>query len=142
MSSHILSTVLKRSKNSLFSFQTHKFKRFCWCHEKKELFLDVKCQKKHSLQKCFTFAYESHAGTAWLGLIVLRHKWGQRQHVGVTGSYTCTRLHGVSQITHEIPGLVFCLIAARQLSQALQGTNRDKTRCHSKNFTHDGNILF
>ena len=43
----------------------------------------------------------------------------QRQHVGVVGSYTGSRLHGVSQITHEIAGLVLCLIAARQLSQAL-----------------------
>ena len=45
---------------------------------------------------------------------------GQRQHVGVVGSYTGSRLHGVSQIAHEIAGLVLCLIAARQLSQALE----------------------
>lgn len=47
-------------------------------------------------------------------------KKGQQQHVGT--AYTGTRLHGVSQITHEIAGLVFCFIAARQLSQTLQRT--------------------
>lgn len=101
--------------------------------------MDVKCQKKHSLRKCFKFVYESHAGTAWLDLIVLRHEWGQRQHMGVTGSYTGTRLHGVSQITQEIAGLVFCLIAARQLSQGLQRTKRQNALSLQKlyNFTHD-----
>lgn len=61
-----------------------------------------------------------------LGLIVLRRrKWEKpKATCGFIGSYTGTRLHGVSQITHEIAGLVFCLIAAGQLSQALERTQK------------------
>lgn len=57
----------------------------------------------------------------WLDVILWRHILGQTGRVGVVGSYTGTRLHGVSQITHKIAGVVFSLITACQLSQALRG---------------------
>lgn len=47
--------------------------------------------------------------------------FSQRQRVGVAASYAGARLHGVSQIAHKKAGLIFCLVAARQLSQALEG---------------------
>lgn len=47
------------------------------------------------------------------------------------GSYTGTRLHGVSEITHKVAGLVLSLVAAGQLSEVLAKAekHRPSLRC-------------
>lgn len=65
-------------------------------------------------------------GGVWPGLILLRQTGGESQRVGVASSYAGARLHGVPQITNKEAGLIFSLVAAGQLSQALEEEERQE----------------